>query len=1031
MTAPVAPVETPQSREVAARRRENQIQIAATQQSLDHVDDVYIRLSASSHSPAEILSSIQALPEFAVLLDHVRNALQTDHPQLALQRNPYHLLRIRNYDGLNLIEQLRGHLIQKLDQYQAIDQLLDLEHYTLTTMGSHNLPPSERVKTTALDKFNALSPTAKNAFCRRIWELCGSPQKDNFGEQYIREKRDIRLFHICKGGKTTQTVIQQLKNTALNPPVFNTMYVYPQEIKVNDSDAIRTDMRIFYQIQDFNNFLHDPEKIKDRYFMSMKFRQLDMDVREALCKLAWIGSYRPDEHDFGGKFIKRDFNVLLQMQDLSGKPILEQMLEHYQVKIEAQRKLEKLEPFVRASQRVPALSNQALYHEFEKIEEPIKARLRHELWLESGGRINPKFGGPGWARKEIIRNPRCVLPLIQPELSLLQEKAHYTLNRGVDQFDAEMAIPEGYVVNTIEDILHDPEIMASAPAQIQVAMATAEFAGVISVGGLAGAAQGIAKGVGERNVHVIMPKFDTLPEAVKSKLTPVRKYQIKLADKTHRVFEAVHNDTHFYFIEDDANFTVGFREGKPLNIYEYANGKRITDTGQKRRWAVFQSLAAELIYKLSKEEENPVNVVHVHDAQTALIPAILKARHHREWLQGESPATVFTFHNNLSQQSYDYKPVSSQLEEIGLPRTVHNSFIQGLEDADAVTTVSLQFSKEAQTAQFGKKAEQHVKAAAYHGKLYGIVNGNTNAWDPATNPTLKSWKTLDGTPVNLSYGPETPDLRDKLIFARKELAVHLAHHELATIDPTKPIIFFIGRYDHQQKGIDKLPKIMEEALAQGAQFICIGTNADPNAARVLRKMQERATELGNNGVLVLEDYPDSDGRLHYQMGLGLGPLMRAAIDVGCFPSSYEPCGLVQGEGFRFGKRTIATDTGGFHDTIITEGPKKNGYLFKRHEKWHSPEQDQAISVALTEAIEDARTTLTALYFGSDDEAEEHLAPMRSLMRDAIQSTWTEAPDGSDDIPAIYQYDLIYAKALKDRTKRRTNLLPIRAHLLTL
>ncbi len=1020
--------ETPLSLQINAQREENLTLISATERALLQVQDLTTSLSNPLVPSAEILLKLQVLSELPQIAEQVGLALNSVNPELAIRTNPFVLLRIRNYDGLNLLEQLTSHLTQKLEQYQGIDQLLDLEHYAVTRLGSRNNPPSKQVIATAFEKFNALPPASRNAFCEKVWQLCGSPDKINFGENYVRQNGNIYLFHHFKGKKIAQEVVLQLQEKALTPMTFNTMYVYPEEVKLTDSAAIREDMQKFYQIQDFNNFLHDPFKVIDPHFLSTKFRQLDPEIRESLCRLAWIGSYRPEELDFGGKFIQRDFTILLEMKDQAGKPILDQMLEHFKVKIKAERELEQLDAFVQAAQRIPALSKTDLIREFEKIEGPLKSSLRKKLWKDRGGRANPKFGKPGWARDEVNRNPRSILPVILERLPLLQEKAQYTLSRGIDIFDAEMAVPEGYVVNTIADILNDPEIMARAPTQIQVAMATAEFARVINVGGLAGAVQGIAKGLGERNVHVIMPKFDTLPKELQAKMTPVARLQVQFAEKVYRIFEAVYNDTHFYFIEDNANFTVGYKEGKPLNIYQYAHGKMASDFALKRRWAIFQSIAAELIYKLSKDEENPVNVVQVHDSQTSLIPSILKARHPEEWQRGETPATVFTFHNNLCQQPYDYYHAIKQLEEIGLKRTMQNSFTQGLMDADVVSTVSIQYSIEAQTPQFGQNAHRQVKAIASQGKLYGIVNGNTNDWDPATNPTLKNWKTLDGRTLDLSYGPDTPDLRDKLINARKELAVHLAHHGLGLIDPTKPIVFFLGRYDSHQKGIDKLPIIMEEAIANGAQFICIGTIPDERAAKILRQMQDRARELGNEGVIVLQDKPDSDGRLYYQQVLGLGPLMRASVDVVSLPSSYEPCGLVQGEAFRFGKKALTTDTGGFHDTVITEGPKKNGYLFERL-KWQSEEQNEAIRVALRPAIEDAKTMLQALYHGDDDEAERHLSPIRTLMRDAIQSTWTETPDGSIAIPAIYQYDLLFAKALKERSKRVMSL-PIKAHLLT-
>ena len=55
------------------------------------------------------------------------------------------------------------------------------------------------------------------------------------------------------------------------------------------------------------------------------------------------------------------------------------------------------------------------------------------------------------------------------------------------------------------------------------------------------------------------------------------------------------------------------------------------------------------------------------------------------------------------------------------------------------------------------------------------------------------------------------------------------------------------------------------------------------------------------------------------------PAIMAASTFFIAPSSYEPCGLVQGECFAKGTPVIATDVGGFHDTVI-DG--KTGFLAK-------------------------------------------------------------------------------------------------------
>jgi glycogen synthase len=144
-------------------------------------------------------------------------------------------------------------------------------------------------------------------------------------------------------------------------------------------------------------------------------------------------------------------------------------------------------------------------------------------------------------------------------------------------------------------------------------------------------------------------------------------------------------------------------------------------------------------------------------------------------------------------------------------------------------------------------------------------------------------------------------------------------------------------------------------------------------------------------------------------------LLRSAVDIGIFPSIFEPCGLVQGEMHRMGVETAATATGGFVDTIFTSGPNQNGYLFAKFPDWESEEQDNAIRATVKEATEKAQARLHALYQGNAAARQESVEQKRTIMQNAANSTWEKTFDGS--LSPIEKLTRAYGKSMRFRNKR--------------
>src|SRR6202012_5420389 len=156
-------------------------------------------------------------------------------------------------------------------------------------------------------------------------------------------------------------------------------------------------------------------------------------------------------------------------------------------------------------------------------------------------------------------------------------------------------------------------------------------------------------------------------------------------------------------------------------------------------------------------------VIHVHDAQTALIPKLMCDRHYLDWKKGNTPATVFSVHNNLCPMKFDYPEAQNALTEIGIEGKPMTAFVEGLQSAEMIVPVSKQYANEFQTERFGNGMERFTRIAAMEGRVFGITNGNTEGWNPEKDMQLKNWKTLDKISVDLTYGPSDPFLSKKLL----------------------------------------------------------------------------------------------------------------------------------------------------------------------------------------------------------------------------------------------------------------------------
>ncbi len=549
---------------------------------------------------------------------------------------------------------------------------------------------------------------------------------------------------------------------------------------------------------------------------------------------------------------------------------------------------------------------------------------------------------------------------------------------------------------------------AAAGEPIHVTMVSAEYSGLLKEGGLAEAVEGMSRGILALNplnkVSLVFPKYSHLPKNVLERMqNPVA--HVDQQGNSYLVYTQTINGVCCYFIEDP--------------LFELNPKKpKIYDKKQHQRFAAFTAKAADFIH-----ENKNTDVIHLHDWHVSGVALKLKNDYPAEWESGKIPPVVFTFHNNnqaaqgiLPSGPYSYDPVNDAFIRRGILDHNGNLFVKAIEAVDQVTTVSKSFAMESQKIEKGHGVSFAVKEAAKVGKLVGIINGsNPSRFDPATDRSLMNWKGK-----NLCYGPDHYDILGQKDKCKAELKKWIeAYFPKVQFDTSKPIVTYIGRFDTSQKGMDKLEECIQETLRNGGQFLCMGSLEDKKSTILLNRLEKKY----RNGALFIRDFKGSDGKFYYQEGgkfqappkkkffwekerkfphpeadenrLGVGSLVRAASDFIFIPSRYEPCGLVQFEGWLFGSLAIASNTGGLADTISSFSGNQNtfnGFLFDRDK---SGELSQAISQALK------------LWKNLEKRDKETL--LRRLINESKKYDWN-SPTLGDKISPAQQYRIVYENA---------------------
>lgn len=274
------------------------------------------------------------------------------------------------------------------------------------------------------------------------------------------------------------------------------------------------------------------------------------------------------------------------------------------------------------------------------------------------------------------------------------------------------------------------------------------------------------------------------------------------------------------------------------------------------------------------------DILHAHDWQAGFAPAYL-AYHgsggcrsvitiHNIAFQGWAPAHMLGI---LRLPGHAFHPEA--LEYYG----GISSLKAALVNADWITTVSPSYAAEIMRPEFGMGLEGVL--AARGPVVSGILNGvDTEVWSPATEDPPFSAKSIAGKAI-----------------ARAKICSEFG------LEVPGPLAIVVSRLT-DQKGIDLLPAVVPDFILGGGGLIVLGSG-DPGMEGAMRNLAAR--------------FP---GRVATKIGYdeALSHRLFAGADAVLVPSRFEPCGLTQMYGLRYGTLPVVSLVGGLADTVIGANP---------------------------------------------------------------------------------------------------------------
>ncbi|XP_047946511.1 glycogen synthase-like [Salvia hispanica] len=436
---------------------------------------------------------------------------------------------------------------------------------------------------------------------------------------------------------------------------------------------------------------------------------------------------------------------------------------------------------------------------------------------------------------------------------------------------------------------------------IHIIHVTAEMAPIAKVGGLGDVVTGLARACLTRGhtVDVFLPFYECINKQHVKELTLISTYG------------SYHDGSWI-----PTNVYRGVVFGIPVVFIEPTNH---FFKGQSVYGGSYDELEAYLFFSRACLEWLQVSatqpdIIHVHEWQTAGLPLLYWDMY--QYLSLQKPRIVLTIHN---MEHYG-ECRQEQLNKCGLDGSVYSTEEKAMDDrtighnperlsllkggivySNAVVTVSPTYLKE--TLNSGWLAATLIR---HRDKYFGILNGiDTAIWNPATDAFLPA--KFDANQIE---GKKICKL-----YVQRGLGLAPEAQDSAKV----PLVVCITRLV-AQKGLHLITNAIRHVEALNGQMIILGTAPD---ARVGSEFEGLA-RLHNEGpsIRILQMYSEE-----------LSHMLYAAADIVLVPSIYEPCGLSQMIGMRYGAVPLVRKTGGLADTVFDMDDQShseiaNGFVFE-------------------------------------------------------------------------------------------------------
>lgn len=401
---------------------------------------------------------------------------------------------------------------------------------------------------------------------------------------------------------------------------------------------------------------------------------------------------------------------------------------------------------------------------------------------------------------------------------------------------------------------------------------------LLKTGGLADVASALPPALTKLgcDCRVIVPGFPAFMNAIKNKIL-LTELQPRLGANSISLYygQLPNTDIYAYIVDAPSLYN------RPGNPYNDEHNQAYPDN--YRRFALLSLLATWLADGLDPFWRP--QVIHGHDWHAGLVSAYLKAYEltHSRKLAG----SVLTIHN-LAYQGVFPAHVFAELElpshffdMNGLEFYGQVSFLKsGIFFSDKLTTVSPTYAREIQGGEQGCGLNGLLSSRRYD--LHGILNGvDPEVWNPTTDSII---------PANYSIRSMTGKLKCKAIL-QEETGLKIQ---------ADAVLFAVVSRLTEQKGLNLVLAGLDEIINRGGQVVLLGSG-DAQIEAAFKEVA--ATHKG--AVTVRFGYDEAHAHR-----------IIAGSDVILVPSRFEPCGLTQLYGLKYGTLPLVHRVGGLADSVV-------------------------------------------------------------------------------------------------------------------